>query len=549
LSTYDYVVVGGGSSGCVIASRLSAEPGKRVLLLEAGRRDTNPWIHIPGGIFKLIHNPAWDWGYETEPEPNLAGRRVKWPRGKVLGGSSSINGLIYIRGQREDFDHWRQLGNRGWSFEDVLPYFRRSEDQVRGKDEFHGAGGPLAVSDPRFTLPIVDAFVESAVQAGLPRAADFNGPTQEGAGYFQLTVRNGRRSSAAAAFLKPAKGRENLHIITGALVHRILVEGRKAVGVEYSADGVTQVARCRGEVILSAGAIGSPQILQLSGIGDPDHLRPLGIPVVHDLPAVGRHLQDHLQARLVFKTRHPVTLNDRTRTLPQKLLIGADYLFRRRGVLSFGASLAGAFARTDPRYASPDVQFHFQPLSLDSYDGGLHPFSGITLSVCQLRPESRGAIAITSSDPRIAPRIQANYLSAEADRDTMIRGVRLARRIAAAPALATAIAVEWKPGPDVATDNEILDYVRQTGSSIFHPAGTCRMGHDADCVVDDELRIRGLDGIRVADCSIMPTLVSGNTNAAAIMIGEKAADMILASARQGVTRPLPGARPAVRASL
>jgi choline dehydrogenase len=525
--SFDFIVIGAGSSGCVLANRLSTDARNRVLLLEAGRRDSNPWIHVPGGIFKLIHNPAWDWCYKTAPEPELAGREIQWPRGKALGGSSSINGMIYIRGQVEDFDHWRQLGNRGWSYDDVLPYFRRSEDQARGEDNFHGKGGPIGVSDPRFRLPIVDAFVEAAGQAGLPFNPDFNGARQEGAGNFQLTVRNGRRSSTATSFLKTASGRPNLEIQTEALVRRIVLTDKQAVAVEYEVDGEVRVARCSREIILSAGAIASPQILQLSGIGDSNRLSALGVMPVHHLPGVGGNLQDHFQARTVFRTKRPVTLNDHTKTLLQRVLIGADYLLRRRGVLSFGASLAGAFARTDPRSATPDVQLHFQPLSLDSYDGKLHDFSAFTISVCQLRPQSRGKIFITSADPRQAPRIQANYLSEQEDRATLVRGVRLIRRIAAAPALATQVEAELRPGSSLATDDEILQYARETGSSIFHPAGTCKMGMDEDAVVDEKLRVHGIFGLRVADCSIMPTLVSGNTNAAAIMIGEKGADLVL----------------------
>jgi choline dehydrogenase len=526
--SYDFIVIGAGSSGCVLANRLSTDARNRVLLLEAGRRDSNPWIHVPGGIFKLIHNPAWDWCYKTAPEPELAGREIQWPRGKALGGSSSINGMIYIRGQAEDFDHWRQLGNRGWSYEDVLPYFRRSEDQARCEDGFHGKGGPVGIADPRFHLPIVDAFVKAAGEAGVPLNSDFNGATQEGAGNFQLTVRNGRRSSTAAAFLKPARKRANLRIQTEALVRRILLQDKRAVAVEYEVGGEVRVAECSREIILSAGAIASPQILQLSGIGGGKRLAALGVAPLHHLPGVGGNLQDHLQARTVFRTKRPVTLNDHARTPLQRALIGVDYLLRRRGVLSFGASLAGAFARTDPRSATPDVQLHFQPLSLDSYDGKLHDFSAFTISACQLRPQSRGEIFITSADPRQAPHIQANYLSEEEDRATMVRGVRLIRRIAAAPALAAEVEAEWRPGSSLSTDDDILRYVRETGSSIFHPVGTCKMGNDQDAVVDDALRVRGISGMRVVDCSIMPTLVSGNTNAAAIMIGEKGADLVLA---------------------
>jgi choline dehydrogenase len=543
-SSYDYIVAGAGSAGCVVASRLSEQPDVSVLLIEAGPRDRNPWIHAPGGIFKLIHNPALDWCFETEPEAGLGGRTMRWPRGKVLGGSSSINGMVYIRGQRDDFDAWCALGNAGWSYADVLPYFRRSEDQRRGADAFHGNNGPLTVADPQFRLPLVDAFVDAAVQAGIARQADFNGAQQEGAGYFQLNVRDGRRCSAAKAFLDIARGRPNLDIVTGALVHRIVVTGARATGIEYSQGNRTHIVHSRREVVLCAGAINSPQILQLSGIGDAAQLRTHGIGVVQHLPGVGRNLQDHLQAKTIFKTREPITLNDQARTLLRRMRIGADYVLRRKGPLSFGASLAGAFTRSDPALSRPDIQFHFQPLSLDRFDAPLHPFSAFTMSGCHLQPRSRGEILLRSADPRQHPIIRANYLAAAEDRHALVEGVRIARRIAAAPALAAHIACEWKPGPAVDTDDEILAYVRSIASTVFHPSGTCRMGQGDDAVVDAQLRVRGVDGLRVADASIMPTIVSGNTNAAAIMIGEKAADMILAAARSGYSHSCAGDTPA-----
>ncbi|WP_274631283.1 GMC family oxidoreductase [Arvimicrobium flavum] len=526
--TYDYIVVGGGSAGCLLATRLSEDPRLSVLLVEAGPADRNPWLHIPSGFFKTINNPRYDWRYETEPEPALNGRRIAWPRGRVLGGSSAINGLIYIRGQADDFNDWAQRGNPGWSWSDVLPAFRAVEAQGRGESEFHGAQGNLGVEDPPVDLELVSRFVEAGRQAGLPLNPDFNGPTQEGVGPFQLTTRNGRRSSSARAFLGPATRRPNLRILTGVTVERLELDGRQVRGVHARKGGGGLHFRARSEIVLTAGAIGSTQILQLSGIGDPRQLAAAGVTPVHALLGVGRHLQDHLQSRLMLRLKLPISLNDLTRGPWRKLLIGMNYVFRRRGVLSFGASLAGGFGRTPLASDRPDVQFHFQPLSLDSYDGGLHPFPGATVSACQLRPESEGTIFITSPDPSARPEIRANYLATDLDRRTMIEGFRLARRIAAAPALAEVVAGEHKPGSDVRSDDEILDYIRATGSSIYHPSGTCRMGPDPGRgdVVDARLRVHGLAGLRIADCSIMPRLVSGNTNAAAIMIGERAAAMI-----------------------
>lgn len=526
--TYDYVVVGGGSAGCLLAARLSEDATATVLLVEAGPQDRNPWLHVPTGFFKTINNPRFDWRYETEPEPALNGRRIAWPRGRVLGGSSAINGLIYIRGHADDYNDWAQRGNAGWGWADVLPAFKSVEAQARGADEYHGTDGGLGVEDPAVDLELVSRFLQAGQQAGLPLNPDFNGREQEGVGRFQLTTRSGRRSSSASAFLGPAARRPNLRIMTGVEAEQLVLEDRRVVGLSCRRAGTRLQLYSRREIILTAGAIGSTQLLQLSGIGDPERLQAAGVTPLYALRGVGSHLQDHLQSRLMLRLDRPISLNDLTRGPVRKFLIGLDYLFRRRGALSFGASLAGGFARTNLAADRPDIQFHFQPLSLDSYDGGLHPFPGATISACQLRPESEGTILITSPDPAVRPAIRANYLATERDRQTMIEGFRWARRIAAAPALAEIVAVEHRPGPAVQSDDEILDYIRTTGSSIYHPSGTCRMGPDPSrgAVVDSRLRVHGLTGLRVADCSIMPRLVSGNTNAAAIMIGERAARFI-----------------------
>ena len=529
---FDYIVVGAGSAGCVLANRLTASGQYRVLLIEAGGRDRNPWIHIPLGYGKLFTDPNVNWMYNSEPEPELNNRIIIQPRGKVLGGSSSINGLLYLRGQREDFDHWRQLGNTGWSFEDVLPYFRRSEDQERGADELHGVGGPLAVTNVRDPHPLCEAFIEAAVEAGYPRNDDFNGPTQEGAGYFQLTARNGRRCSTAVGYLKPARKRHNLVIASDALATRVLFDGRRATGVEYIQDGRRIAAHARGEVILSGGAFNSPQLLQLSGVGPAELLRAHGIEVVADMPGVGADLQDHFQGRIQYRCTAPITMNDTVNSWSRSILAGMRYALVRKGILAIGAGYAGAFLRTDPKLASPDVQIHLIIFSAEKLGAGLHPFPGFTMSVCQLRPESRGTVRIKSNDPRAAPAIQPNYLSAKLDRDTMVAGMKQMREIMAQPAMRPHIAEERVPGPGCVSDEHLLGYLRQYGTTIFHPTSTCRMGNDAKAVVDERLRVRNFQNLRVADGAIMPTVVSGNTNAAIVMIGEKAADMILQDAKR-----------------
>jgi len=530
--SFDYVVIGGGSAGCVLANRLSASGAFRVLLLEAGGEDRNPWIHIPIGYGKLFKNAKLNWLYESEPEPELNGRRIVQPRGKVLGGSSSINGLVYIRGQKEDFDHWRQLGNVGWSYEDVLPFFRRAEDQQRGADDFHGAGGPLSVSDQREPHVLCDAFIAAAEQMGFPRNEDFNGARQEGAGYFQTTSRRGRRCSAAAGYLRPARRRPNLRVLTEAPSLKVLVENSEATGVVFAHQGETWRAHASGEVILAAGAIASPPLLQLSGIGPGDLLRRHGVPVLLDLPGVGEDLQDHLQARLVYRCTQPITLNDDVASPVRTLGIGLRYALWRTGPLAISAGYAGGFFRTDPRVATPDVQAHFITFSTTKMGDKLHPFSGFTASICQLRPESRGHVRITSADPAARPAIQLNYLAAETDRRTMVAGLKLLRGIMQAPALKPFIASEHEPGPGCASDDDLLRYIRVRSSTIYHPTCTCRMGEDARAVVDARLRVHGVGRLRVIDGSVMPSLVSGNTNAAIIMIAEKGADMILEEAQR-----------------
>ncbi|HBC07585.1 MAG TPA: choline dehydrogenase, partial [Rhodospirillaceae bacterium] len=434
-------------------------------------------------------------------------------------GSSSINGLLYVRGQPQDFDHWRQLGNAGWSFNDVLPYFRRAENQERGADDFHGADGPLAVSDMRVRREICDAVIKAAGELGIPERDDFNRDDQEGAGYFQLTTRNGLRCSTAVGYLNPVKSRQNLDIRTHAQVRNLILKDGRCAGVAFDVKGTPQAAACRGEVILSAGAIGSPQILMLSGIGPAQHLMDLGVAVTQDLPGVGGNLQDHLQLRTIYRTHRPITLNDQARNPIQKVLMGMEFLLRRSGPLTMGASQVAIFAKTRPELETPDIQYHVQPWSADSPGEGTHRFSAFTLSVCQLRPESRGDIRLASPDPFAHPTIRPNYLSTDLDQQTAIESLKLTRRLVETKTLAPYVAEEMRPGSDAQTDDELLEGARRIAQTIYHPVGTCKMGRDPNAVVDDRLRVRGIRGLRVADASIMPTITSGNTNAPAIMIG------------------------------
>lgn len=532
--TFDYIVVGAGSAGCVLANRLTESGRNRVLLLEAGPNNRHPWLHIPIGYGRLFTNPRYNWCYETEPQEHCHGRNVIAPRGKVLGGSSSINGLIYIRGQPEDFDHWRQLGNVGWSFDDVLPYFRKAEDNERGADALHGKGGPLAVSNARNSHPLADAYVEAAVAAGYPRNGDFNGPTQEGAGYYQTTTRGGWRCSTAVGYLKPVRNRANLQVVSEALATRILFEGRRAVGIEYKVGGKTRTARANAEVLLSSGAFNSPQLMQLSGLGPAELLQSFGIPVVADMPGVGDALNDHFAGRILVRVNTP-TLNDAVRTWGGKIAAGLRYGLSRRGYLTVGAIMAGCFLRAHPASATPDVQCSIAPYSADKIGGDLHPFSGATGICTLLRPESRGWVRIKSADPAAPPAIHPNYLATARDRETLVEGLKALRRIFQTDPLARYVEAEIDPGKDCTSDDEILDFIRRRGSTTYHPVSTCRMGQDATAVVDERLRVRGIAGLRVIDASIMPTVPSGNTNAASIMIGEKGADMVMEDARTGAS--------------
>jgi choline dehydrogenase len=528
----DYIVVGGGSAGCVLANRLSENGKYSVCLLEAGPPDRNIWIHIPIGYGKTMFHKTLNWGFYTDPDPNMLGRKIYWPRGRTLGGSSSINGLIYIRGQKQDYDRWVEQGNPGWGWEDCLPYFRKLENNDLGPGPTRGTQGPLNASSIKTAHPLVEALVRAGDTLGLRRLQDFNTGDQEGVGYYQLTTRKGKRCSTAVAYLDPARGRPGLRIETDAQVMAVTMQGSRATGIRFRKGGTQRTLAANREVILSAGAIQSPQLLQLSGIGPAGLLAEHGIPVVKDMPGVGKNLQDHLQIRLIYEVNQPITTNDQLRSLWGQARIGLQWLLFRGGPLAIGINQGAVFCRALPESATPDTQFHFGTLSADMAGGEVHKFSGCTYSVCQLRPESRGEIKIRSADPFEAPSMQPNYLSAELDRRTAVAAVKYARRLAATAPLSRLMEREYRPGPDVRSDEEILHFCREYGATIFHPTGTARMGPASDpgAVVDARLKVHGIDGLRVVDASIMPTLVSGNTNVPVVMVAERAAEFILQDA-------------------
>jgi choline dehydrogenase-like flavoprotein len=528
---FDYIVVGAGSAGCVLANRLSADPANRVLLLEAGGRDSWIWFHIPVGYLYAIGNPRADWMLKTEPQPGLNGRSLNYPRGKVIGGSSAINAMVYMRGQADDYDHWRQLGLPGWSWDDVLPYFKKHEDNFLGASDHHAVGGEWRVEFPRTRWDIIDAWREAAAQHGIPKVDDFNAGDNEGSCYFHVNQKRGRRWSAARGFLKPVLNRKNLRLETGCLVEGLQFSGKRATGVRWRQNGDARNARCRGEIIMAAGSIGSPQILMLSGVGPAADLSKLGISVLADRPGVGANLHDHLQLRTIYKVTGIRTLNEMYSSLLERAWMGANYALFRRGPLTMAPSQLGAFTKSDPSLDRANLQYHIQPLSLDKFGEPLHPFPAFTASVANVRPTSRGTLKLKSADPVDAPAISPNYLATPEDQRVAANSIRITRRIVAQPALQPYSPQEYLPGPQVRDDDEaaLVKSAGDIGTTIFHPVGTARMGRsdDARAVVDARLRVIGIDGLRVIDASVMPSITSGNTNSPTMMIAEKGAAMVL----------------------
>ena len=539
-STFDYIIVGAGTAGCVLANRLSANPKTQVLLLEAGKKDDYFWIDIPVGYLYTIGNPRTDWCYQTEPDPGLNGRSIGYARGKVLGGCSSINAMIYMRGQRDDFDHWQSLGNKDWGWDDVLPIFKMSEDYQHGPDDFHGIGGEMRVEERRVNWEILDAWRDAAAEFGIPKIKEFNRGDNFGNAYFQMNQRRGVRWNATKAYLRPAETRPNLTVLSNVLVEKVELNNSsqrpRATGVKIRrADKSSTIFNADQEVLLSAGAIGSPQILQLSGIGPSELLSSKNIPIIADLGGVGENLQDHLQVRSVYQVENTVTLNQKAGSLIGKALMALEYFFFKTGPLTMPPSQLGAFAKSDPNRSTANIEWHVQPLSLDKFGDPLHKFNAITPSVCNLRPTSRGQVRIKSDDPKEHPTIRLNYLSTPEDEQVAVEGLRFTRRIMQAGALKKFNPMELKPGAEIKTDTQLLEAARELGTTIFHPVGTCKMGSDESAVVNDRLEVHGVANLRVIDASIMPRITSGNTNAPTVMIAEKGAKFILEKSTENHT--------------